>query len=98
MSDQEAFLDKVGLDENLREHGVNLTPKQLDALFQGLKIDPNADKLSRTDLYANGHLFRISDPNVRFGRWLGSIVQRDDHLNAALRNIALALNVTEEDL
>lgn len=71
---QELFLDKRGLDENLREQGVDLTPKQLDALFQGLKVDPNADKLSRTDLYANGHLFRISDPTIRFGRWLGSIV------------------------
>lgn len=86
---EEVYLDKEGLASNLREHGIDLSELELDALFQSLKIDQNIDKLSRIDLYAKGHLFQIGDPATRDGRWLGSVVRSERHLNSALRKIAL---------
>lgn len=44
------------LDKNLKAKGVNLTHDQVTSLFDHLKID-EGETLTRTDRYANGHLF-----------------------------------------
>ena len=44
------------LHQNLTANGVNLTDEQVSSLFDHLKID-EGESLSRTDRYANGHLF-----------------------------------------
>ena len=93
----ETCLDKAGLTANLREHGIDLTADEVGALFESLKIDKDAEALHRTDLYANGHLFRLRQASSQ-GRWLGVLFQEEQHLDAALRKIAQALGVTDDDM
>jgi len=69
---------------NLESQGIKLTQAESTELFASLKLQGGND-LSRLEVYAGGHLFKL------FG---------DDNkvVTSALRKVALATGVTENDL
>lgn len=70
--------------ENLESQGIVLTQEESAELFASLKFQDGAD-LSRLEVYARGHLFKL------FG-------EDNKVVASALRKIALATGVTENDL
>ena len=82
------MIDISDLRNSLLERGIYFTEAEVNTLFESLKFDSNkSDSVSRLELYANAHLFKI-DQEAR------SINQ------GLMQRIAIAtgVGVTESDL
>lgn len=66
---QEA-IDASDLRNSLVERGISFTQSEFDSLLQSLKFkDNDGNQVSRLELYANAHLFRLDqDVNADFKR------------------------------
>lgn len=76
------------LKNSLLERGINFSDKELTTLFESLKFESNkSDSVSRLELYANAHLFKL-DPRERAIN------------NGLMQRIAIGVGVgvTESDL
>jgi hypothetical protein len=79
------------LSASLSDNGIKCSQQEVEALFNHLKFDCNkdSDQLSRLEVYANGHLFRLDSSNSKY-----------DSVRGVLDRIALncGAGVTENDL
>mmetsp|Transcript_7859 Transcript_7859/g.13176 ORF Transcript_7859/g.13176 Transcript_7859/m.13176 type:complete len:464 (-) Transcript_7859:149-1540(-) len=85
-------IDISDLKNSLLERGIAFSPAELSLLFQSLQFEDNkgGETVSRLEIYANGHLFRITPPQSEDQKVLEFLRQR----------IALGTGtgVSEEDL
>ena len=55
-------IDISDLKNSLLERGIHFSQAELSQLFESLKFDTNtSDSLSRLEIYANAHLFRLNE-------------------------------------
>lgn len=81
---QDTRLSFGQFSKNLESRGIDLTQEESSELFASLKFQDGND-LSRLEVYAGGHLFKL------FG-------EDNKVVASALRKVALATGVTENDL
>lgn len=82
--DSQLEIDIDDLKNSLVERGITFTDSEVQSLFKSLKFSNNrTDKVSRLEVYANAHLFRLdnskrSDLLTRIAVGCGAGVSKDD--------------------
>jgi len=82
--DSQLEIDIDDLKNSLTERGITFTDSEVQSLFKSLKFANNStDKVSRLEVYANAHLFRLdnskrSDLLTRIAVGCGAGVSEDD--------------------
>lgn len=82
---KQEYIDQSDLRNSLIERGISFTEEEFGSLLNSLKFDRNIDnsQISRLELYANAHLFRLDDENSNLKRKIA---------------IGCGVGITEEDL
>jgi len=59
--DTQLEIDISDIKNSLLERGINFTEQELNQFFRSLQFSHNTtDKISRLEIYANAHLFRLN--------------------------------------
>jgi hypothetical protein len=89
--DKQEAIDISDIRNSLLERGLDFSDQELTILLDSLKFEGNqSDKVSRLEVFANGHLFKLLSPQN----------ENEEALNQILEKVALGIGygVSENDL